>query len=48
MQNFDWMKIVSLMLPADLKNMDSKKKNRHSHYVEKNYQTNFLYTSRYM
>ena len=30
----DWMKIVSLMLPAELKNMDSKK-NRHSHHFEK-------------
>ena len=28
------MKIVSLMLPADLKNMDSRK-NRHSHHFEK-------------
>ena len=31
------MKIVSLMLPADLKNVDSKK-NRHSHDFEKKYQ----------
>ena len=30
----DWMKIVSLMLPADLKNMDSRK-NRHSQHFEK-------------
>ena len=35
------MKIVSLMLPADLKNMDSIK-NRHSHHLKKKLPTKFF------
>ena len=44
----DWMKVVWVTLPADLKNMVLRKKRSPDFEKKKNYQQIFFYTLRYV